>query len=195
MRRFWTITIALVCICNLAFADDQAKATKPDMPKMAPTMTSDHLNNVIAMDASTSRTALCACGAEFKVTDKSPTIMRGDETDYCCTPGCHDMFMSASKEAQDKMMSEYWASKFPFDKMATNATMKDGKKMATCLCGKPVEVTDNTPKVTENGVTMYLCSEACSTMLHGMTAKDRMDKEVAMMKAQPKAEMKADKQQ
>ncbi len=195
MRRFWTITVAVVCICSLTFADDQAKATAPEVLKVAPAMTSDHLNNVIMMDATGSRTALCACEKEFQVTDKSPTILRGDEADYCCTPGCHEMFMSASKEAQDKMMSEYWKSKFPFDKMATNVTMKDSKKVATCLCGNPVEVTDKTPKVTENGITMYLCSDACATALHGMTAKVRMDKELAMMKTLPKAEMKADKQQ
>jgi hypothetical protein len=146
-------------------------------------MKADHpLNNVFKMDASGVRTARCMCGKEFQVSNDSPVIKRGDGEYYCCSKGCHDMYESANKGARDKMFKESWSS-YPMTGMATNAVMKDGKQMATCLCGKEVTVTDKTPNVTENGVKMYVCSDACKTALHGMAANDRLSKELAVVKS------------
>jgi hypothetical protein len=184
MRKLLVVVLGLLFVCSLAFAADTPTDVKKDVKAekvaAAVTMTSEHLNNVTKMDAKGDRTALCVCGQEFQVTDKSPMILRGDETDYCHNQACHDMFLQASKEAQDKMIADFWANTFPFDKMATNKFMKDGKEVATCLCGKSVDVNDKTPHVTENGVTLYLCSDACTTALHGLSAKMRMEKEMAL---------------
>jgi YHS domain-containing protein len=174
------LILSAVAVCSVALAADAPKDVKAEKIAAPATITSEHLNNITKMDAQGNRTALCVCGQEFQVTDKSPMILRGDETDYCHNQECHDMFLKAPKEAQEKMIGDFWTSTFPFDKMATNKFMKDGKEVATCLCGKSVDVNDKTPRVTENGVTLYLCSDACQSSLHGMSAKMRMEKEMAV---------------
>ena len=180
MRKTLVLILSAVVVCSGAFASDTPKDVKAETIAAPATITSEHLNNVTKMDVKGDRTALCVCGQEFQVTDKSPMILRGDETHYCHNQECHEMFMKTSKEAQDKMISDFWTNTFPWDKMATNKFAKDGKDVATCLCGKSVDVNDKTPRVTENGVTLYLCSEACATALHGMSAKMRMEKEMAV---------------
>jgi hypothetical protein len=180
MRNWMSILLVTVMVCGLAVAGDAPKAVDTKEAALPQVVTSDHLNNVVRMDASGNREALCLCGQEFQVTKESPTIIRGEETHYCHNQQCHDMYMSTSAEAQDRMVSDYWKNTFPFDKMATNQFAKDGKTMATCLCGKVVDVNDKTPHLTENGVTMYVCSDACKTALHGMSAEMRMQKEMAV---------------
>ena len=185
MKKVLVVILGIVVLCSLSFAGDtqsaQATSAAPHTG-VHKTMKAEHpLNNVIAMDASGTRTAKCMCGKEFQVSKDSPVVTRGDGSYYCCSEGCHDMYMKADKASQTKMFNDSWKT-FPSDKMVTNAVMKDGKETATCLCGKTVDVTKTTPKVTENGVTMYLCSDACKTALHGMAANDRMDKELAVVK-------------
>ena len=186
MRKVLVVILGIVVLCSLSFAGDtqsaQATSAAPAHTGVHKTMKGDHpLNNVIVMDASGTRSARCLCGKEFVVTKDSPTITRGEGIYYVHADGCRDMYMKSDKAAQTKMFSDYWKT-YPMDKMANNTMMKDGKEMATCLCGKVFEVTKTSPKVTENGMTIYLCSDACTTALHGMAANDRTDKELAMLK-------------
>ena len=169
MRKFLVVVLSAVLVCGLALAKDEP-AVKA--------VHSDHLNNVIIMDASGHRTALCLCGTEFPVVNTKLALHVDDETLYCCSEGCHAMAAKVPADEQKNMAADFFKTKFPNDKMASNMYMKDGKKMATCLCGKTVEVNDKTPKITENGVTLYLCSDACNTALHSMSEADRMKSEM-----------------
>lgn len=184
MRKAFVVVLGIALLCSLSFAGEGKGAQAAEAKHHAhKTMKADYpLNNVITMDAAGARTARCMCGKEFQVSKDSPTVMRGEGTYYCCSTGCHEMYMKSDKVAQTKIFTDFWPT-YPYDKMATNTMMKDGKNMATCLCGKEFEVIKTTPKVTENGMTMYLCSDACNTALHGMSATDRMGKEVAILKA------------
>lgn len=145
-------------------------------------LATDHLNNVIKMDPQGHRTAKCLCNVEFGVTDQTPVVERGDETYYLHSQDCRDMFVRTAPQEQERMISQYWTQQFPFEKLATNAHEEHGQKQATCLCGSEVNVVQDTPMVTENGLNIYLCSEACTTMLHGMSATDRMGAELKNIK-------------
>jgi YHS domain-containing protein len=180
MRNFAIALLGTLMICSLAFAEEgmkaaptaeKAKAHKHEMGK-----SQEILNNVVKMDAASKRSALCCCGYEFTVTDKAPTMDHEGTSFFMCGEGCKEMAMKASKEENAKTMKD-WHKKYDANKLTDNSFLKESKTMATCLCGKTVEVNAKTPKIMENGVTLYLCSDACNTQLHEMSANDRMDAE------------------
>jgi hypothetical protein len=155
---------------------------KRDQGQTSRILSTDHLNNIIKMDPQGHRTAKCLCGLEFGVTSTTPIVERGDETYYLHNEECRDLFMRTSPQAQEQMVTQYWARQFPFEKLPSNAREEHGHQEATCLCGTNVTVTKDTPMVTENGLNIYLCSEACSTMLHGLSPEDRMNTELKNIK-------------
>jgi hypothetical protein len=57
----------------------------------------------------------------------------------------------------------------------------NGQIRATCLCGATVKVTGETPAITENGLMISLCSDACDSMLHGMSPANRLRMELKSM--------------
>jgi YHS domain-containing protein len=174
-----------LCLTTAAIAAEygtQAAApAKSSSRAKTSSTTNEVLNNVVKMDAQGSRTALCCCGAEVTVADDTPTLDRNGTHFYFCGQGCRDAAEKASKAESAKTMKS-WRKKFSAYKLASNAYQKDGKELATCLCGKTVEVTKSTPSISENGVTLYLCSTACKTALHGASPEDRLGKEMAMLK-------------
>jgi hypothetical protein len=151
---------------------------KKDQEGTSRILSTDHLNNIVKMDPQGHRTAKCLCEVEFGVTTTTPVVQRGDETYYLHSEDCKDMFIHTAPQEQERIVTQFWARHFPFEKLPTNAHEEHGHKEATCLCGTNVTVTKDTPMVTENGLNIYLCSEACSTMLHGMSAEDRMQGEL-----------------
>ena len=183
MSKRMAVVLSAMMICGACLAKDAAPAAKA--------MHQDHLNNVITMDASGNRTALCMCGKEFPVTDKSLSVQTSEQTLFCCTEGCHAMAAKLSSEQLQEAATDFFKTTFPNDKMVTNIFVKDGRKMAACLCGKTVEVNDKTPKITENGMTLYVCSDACNTSIHGMSAADRMNAEKSRLSASATKETKS----
>jgi hypothetical protein len=180
MRKALVTLLGVALVCSLVFADEGKTEAKTEK-KMSSKNKSEILNNVVKMDKDGNLTAVCGCGMEFTVTDPTLAIKNGDMTMYCHNQMCHDAAAKMSKEESDKMMKD-WHKKYMTYKLADNTFMKDGKKMATCLCGKTLDVTKSTPHIRENGVNMYLCSDACASQLHGMSDADRLgaEKKVAM---------------
>lgn len=52
----------------------------------------------------------------------------------------------------------------------------DGNKTALCGCGMEFTVTDNSPSITADGMTVYACSEECASKLSGMDDRKRAGK-------------------
>jgi hypothetical protein len=187
MYRWMLVLVAAVAITGLAAADEAAPAAASagqeahgGMSKHA-AKESAILNNVVKMDAAGSRTALCCCGAEFTVTANAPTMTHGGTLFYLCGDGCKQTAEKATPAEGAKVMKA-WHKKYTGYKLPDNTTMKDGRKMATCLCGKTFAVTSSSHFIIENGIKTYLCSEACNTALHGTSAEDRLAKEMAELK-------------
>ena len=195
MRRLWISILAALCICSMAFAGDEAKATaKMPANKWAveQPMKAMPLNNVVKMDMEGKRTALCCCGAEFTVTATAPTVEDAGTTYYMCGDGCREMYMKSSKEEQTKTHAD-WRVKYDQVSLATNTWMADDKKMAKCGCGAEFTVTETSPIVMENGMKSYCCGAGCHEHFMKMSANDRMSAELGMLKGDVKAEMKAER--
>ncbi len=194
MRRTLTVALMLACICSIALAGDDYKtsATPTKTPAAAEMkMNAMPMNNVMMMTADGKRMAMCGCGKEFEVTDKS-MVMKGSPAMYCCSPECHEHAMKMSKEEMEKGMAE-WSTKFMAVEMPSNMKMAGEKKMATCGCGTEFEVTDKSPMIWENGVKMYCCTDKCHEMMLGMSEADRMSAEMKLLKPMVKETKEASK--
>jgi YHS domain-containing protein len=180
MRKVLITLLSALLVCSVVFAQEGKTEGKPakkpvDKAKM------EVMNNVTKMDKDGARTALCLCGKEVSVADNTPTYEKDGTTYYLCSDACKDKATKASKADLDQMMRE-WRKKFKEAKVVNNVFMKEGKPWANCVCGKVFEVNSiTTPKMQENGVAVYLCSDACKTQMHTMTAADRMGKEKAII--------------
>lgn len=140
------------------------------------------LNNVVMMDATGKRRALCCCGAEFTVTDNAPTMDHDGTLFYLCGEGCREAAMKATKEETAKTM-DAWQKKYEVLKLPDNTFTKDGKTMATCVCGAKFTVTDKTPYVTENGVRLYLCGDGCAEHIRSSASTERLTAEMKVLQA------------
>jgi hypothetical protein len=179
MRKIMFSLLAVAALCSLALAQE-GTATTAEVHK-AHKAANKPLNNVVKMDADGKRSALCCCGAEFTVTDKAPTMDHDGTLFYLCGDGCKEMAMKSTKAETAKTMAD-WRKKYKTYKLTDNTFLKDGKTWAKCGCGKEFEVTAESPRVTENGVTNYCCSKECHDSFASLSDKDRMTKEVAMLK-------------
>jgi hypothetical protein len=131
------------------------------------------LNNVVRVAADGKRTALCCCGHEFAVTDKSPTMSHDGTSFFMCGEACKAAALAATPQEAAKTMAE-WRAKFDKAPLATNAVSAGGKTTAVCGCGAAFTVTDRSPVIVENGVKLYCCGDACHEHLLKMSAGDRM---------------------
>jgi hypothetical protein len=190
MRKLVLALVAIFAICNLSFAGDYSSSTpKAEAKTVSKTAHTPPLNNVIRMDADGNRTALCCCGAEFKVTENAP-IMDHDGTHfYMCGDGCKQMAMKATKTENAKTMKA-WKEKYRTITLKDNTFVRDGNTWANCPCGKEFEVTKTTPMVRENGVKLYCHNQDCYDQVVAMSQDNRLQKEMALVK--PAAEPKSD---
>lgn len=176
MKRLAMLALGILMIGSLSMAEDAHTA-------MGSMKGHDHgacLNNVVAVDADGSKTALCGCGMEFKVADKSPSMEADGMTIYACSEDCAKSMAGMNDRMKAGKMGELKMACEMHKNLATNASMMDGKLMATCPCGMSVEVNDKTPFIVENGVKVYVCSEDCAA---GFSAADTKMREAAEMKA------------
>ncbi len=171
MRNIIMTLLLATALCSLAVAGNPAQSKAAVGP----------VNNVVKMDTDGHRTALCCCKMEVPVTDKSPTLDHDGTTFYMCSEACKNMAMKASKEEMGKMMAD-WHEKYATYVLPTNTFVKDGKLLAKCGCGKEFELTDESPRVIENGHATYLCSQACYEGFTKMSAADRLEREMAIVK-------------
>lgn len=185
MNKLLTLLLAVTVVSTLS----NAEGKKPETPSLNPhvhAVTTEHLNNVIQLDADGHRTALCGCGMQFQVTNDQLSVQNGDETIYCCSEACHHSNLAMPNADRMQKISDL-NEKLSHSISVTNTAIKDGRTVATCLCGKEFEVTDQTPRVSENGVTLNLCGEACTTGLHKMSAADRFEAELKIVTAKKKS--------
>ncbi len=178
MRKSMFIMASLMAMSTIAFAAGAMKSgTKAAMQSAA-----TPLNNVVKMDADGHRKALCCCRAEFTVTDNAPTMDHAGTTFYMCGEGCKEMAMKATREQTAVMIAD-WHEKYATYPVPTNTFVSDGKLWAKCGCGKEFELKDQSLAIIENGHASYCCSEACHEGFMKLSAAERLQKEMAILKA------------
>jgi ribosomal protein L24E len=202
MKR--TISIAALCVFLAAHAtvaessgsnqpagssigaDGSGSRPSPAKRVSPPLLTKHHdidaLNNVIAMESDESRTALCICGKTLPVTVETQSITHDGTTFYLCSKDCTNMAGKLSKKDWDAA-TENWKAKFAAIKFLSNARMKEGREMATCLCDKIFEVGPRTLAVAENGMVVHCCSAACDAKFRAAAPEGRMQAELALLPA------------
>lgn len=180
MRRVVLMTAVLALVAVAALAGPPPKGEKP--PEGGPEMKGgpgEHhgpglhrtLNNITKVTGA-AKTALCVCGMEVKVTDKTPVFEHRGMTIYTCSEGCRDKLAKATPDEMRPIMGPFH-EKFRAVKYATNEVEKGGKNVATCACGMTFDVTEQSPSITENGVRMFCCSPGCAEHLLKMPAAER----------------------
>jgi len=180
MRTFLLVT-ALVAASATATASPYGKSEpKSPHPASATTATthaertgSTPLNNVVRVADDGKRTALCCCGHEFTVTDKSPTMSHDGTTFFMCGDACKAAAVAATPQESAKTLAD-WRAKFDQEPLPTNAVAKGGRTTAVCGCGKVFTVTEQSPVIVENGARLYCCGEACHEHLLKLPAAERM---------------------
>jgi ribosomal protein L24E len=142
----------------------------------------DALNNVVSMESEGSRTALCLCGKTLPVMADTPSVTQDGTTFYLCSADCVKM-ASKALEKDWKSATENWRARFATIKFLSNARMKEGREMATCLCGRVFEVNSRTLAVAENGLVVHCCSAACDKQFRAAPSEGRMQAELALLPA------------
>ncbi len=179
MRTF-LLVMALVAMSASATASPYGKSEAKD-PKTASVAATPHaahaasapLNNVTKVGPDGKRTALCRCGHEFAVSEKSPSMSHDGTTFFMCGEACRAAATAATPQEAAKTMAE-WHAKFEKTPLATNAVAKGGRTTAVCGCGAVFPVTDQSPVIVENGMKLYCCGEACHEKLLKMSAGERL---------------------
>lgn len=180
MRKVLIALLSAFLVCSVVFAQEGKTEGKP-AKKPVERVRTEVMNNVTKMDKDGVRTAICLCGKDVAVADNTPTFEKDGTTYYLCSEDCKVKATKSSKADLDQMMRD-WRKKFKEAKLVNNVFMKENRPWANCVCGKTFEVNAlSTPKMQENGVTVYLCSDACKSQMHTMTAADRLDKEKAIV--------------
>jgi hypothetical protein len=174
------LAVAVLCCWSFAHDGQGAEATTASMEKPAATSMMQPMNNVVKMEKDGKRTALCCCGHEFTVTENAPSMEHSGTLFYMCGEGCKEVAMKATAEENAKTMAA-WHEKYDVMTLMSNTHEKDGKQMATCACGAEFTVSETSPRITENGVTMYLCGEGCKEMFTKKTADERMGAEMKVV--------------
>jgi hypothetical protein len=179
MRTFLLVA-ALVAASATAtaapYGKTDAKASVPASVVVTPHAehaASAPLNNVVRIGADGKRTALCCCGHEFTVSDKSPSLTHDGTSFAMCGEACKEAASAASPK-ETAMTMAAWRAKFDKTPFATNAVSAGGKTTAFCGCGEVFAVTDRSPVIVENGVKLYCCGEACHEHLLKMSASERL---------------------
>jgi hypothetical protein len=178
MKKLAMFALGILTISGLAMAEDYHQAHGEYQGY-------DHaacLNNVVSVDADGNKTALCGCGMEFKVSDKTPSMNVDGMTVYACSDGCAATMSGMDKKMMDGKIGELKMAVAENKGLATNAAMMDGKMTATCPCGMSVEVNDKTPFVVENGVKVYTCCDDCLNSFSSADVKIREDAEMKARK-------------
>jgi YHS domain-containing protein len=142
----------------------------------------DALNNVVTMESDESRTALCICGKTLPVTADTQSITRDGTAFYLCSTDCANMAGKLPAKDWDAATAD-WKGKFTATKFLSNARMKEGREVATCLCDKIFEVNSRTRAVAENGLVVHCCSAACDEKFRAATPEGRMEAELALLPA------------
>jgi YHS domain-containing protein len=134
------------------------------------------------MESDGSRTALCICGKTLPVTIDTKSITHDGTAYYLCSTDCANLVGKLSEKDWDAATSD-WKTKFAAIKFLSNARMKEGREMATCLCDKVFEVNARTLAVAENGLVVHCCSAACDERFRAAAPEARMEAELALLPA------------
>lgn len=173
-------TSALMATCGMPHGDDAVKHADHEMKAEAHAeYTHMHmpLNNVVKIDDEGKRTALCGCGMEINVDDKTVFYKDDKLTFWACGDNCKNMMANATDEERTMMMGA-WHTKFAAYELADNTFMKDDVLMAKCACGAEIVVDDKTLKVVENGMKVYCCGPGCHDMFTAMNDDKRLEVEI-----------------
>lgn len=172
MKHFLAL-LMLLALASFSFAEDQAvsKATMNEATGEVSLASMHAVNNVFAVKDG-KQTALCGCGKEFEVTASSPVMDANGMVFYCCGPECHEHAMKSTPEEMQLGMAN-WQKLMDAKELMCNASMKDGKKMATCACGMDFEVKATCPYVLQDGMKVYTCCDGCSKHVCTASAEER----------------------
>lgn len=172
MKKVLGLLLMLALVALSAFAGEESATVKPAATDVQMGTLMHAMDNVTVIKEG-HKTALCGCGKEFEVSDKTPKMDANGMTMYCCTPECHEHAMAMKPEEMAAGMME-WQKMFSAKEMASNVMMVDGKKMATCACGQKFEMTDKTCCVVENGMKVNTCCNGCAEHMMKASAEERM---------------------
>ena len=172
MKKALGTLLMLAIIALPAFAGEghdhgTVKAASDDVQ-----MGTMHTMNNVYMSKDGKKMAMCGCGAEFEVSDKTASMDMHGMTMYACGPECAEHMKTATAEEMAAGM-DAWQTKFAAKEMMSNAMMKDGHNMATCACGQSFEVTASTPCVVEDGMKMNACCAGCAEHVMKASAEER----------------------
>lgn len=134
-------------------------------------------NNVVSLHDG-QKTALCACGSNFDVTEKSPSFSFDGGTYFLCGEGCKAKIEGMDEETKAGAVPGLQKAVLTSEHLMSNEMIKDGKKMATCACGQTFEVKTETPRVIADGMCMDACCGGCAQHVLKASAEER----AAMMK-------------
>lgn len=142
----------------------------------------DALNNVVTMEPGGSRTALCLCGKTLPVTAGTPSITHDGTMFFLCSTECTTLG-ERLPEKDWAAVTESWQAKFSATKFPSNAGMREGREMATCLCGKVFEVNSRTLAVAENGLVLHFCGAVCDANARAAAPEGRLQAQLAVLPA------------
>ncbi|MCB9358001.1 MAG: hypothetical protein H6508_06210 [Calditrichaeota bacterium] len=154
------LVLALVALPVLAADEHGHTMAKPEMGEVH--LATVHMLNNVTSDHDGHKMAHCACGADFEVTDKSPSVELMGGTYYLCGDACAEHVGAMDAEGKAGAISGLQTAMLSSEHMKSNEMMKDGKKMATCACGQTFEVTKDTPEVVADGMRMDACCAGCA---------------------------------
>ncbi len=174
MRKALGMLLMLAMIALPAFAgeghDHSADAVKTASGEVQ--MGTMHAMNNVYMSKDGKKMAMCGCGKEFEVTDKTASTDVHGMTMYACGPDCAEKMKTATAEEMAAGM-DAWHKKFAAKEMASNVTVKDGHPIATCACGQSFEVNAETPYIVEDGMKMHACCAGCANHVMKASAEER----------------------
>ena len=116
--------------------------------------------NIIKVDEEGNKTALCACGMEFAVTEKTGKLEKDGKTYYLCSDGCKAKVSKSASTMLPALDVKVMAKKADMGTLGNVHTVSEsGEMTAKCACGMDVKVSDKTVKREHNGQTYYMCNE------------------------------------
>jgi len=119
--------------------------------------------NIIKVDEKGNKTALCACGKEVAVTEKTSKLEKDGKTYYLCSDGCKAKVSNSASTMLPVIDTKVMAKKAEMGTLGNVHTVSEsGEMTAKCACGMDVKVTDKTVKREHSDQTYYMCNDDCA---------------------------------
>ncbi len=155
--KYGLFTGILVLLTVLAFT------VSPMMAQCSKKCTAGACPNVTQCTMTGEMSAVCACGMEFKVTDKTPSIEKDGKKYFVCSEECAEK-IKADPDRIIPIMEMKAKEVRKAAKVGGNVMCHDekGAKLAMCSCGAEMTVGESSVERIHDGETFYFCCEGCA---------------------------------